>query len=98
MGDLAIDDVSVRSGSCQGHTVSPTISTTTIFSPPVTSESPPSSQAPSPTEQSTSSPSTNRPSLSSALPSSAFSGIVFMPSFLPKEKHLALVVDRTRLK
>ena len=47
-GDLAIDDVSISSGNCKGHTASPTFSTTPIFSPSVTSDqsSPPSSQTP----------------------------------------------------
>ena len=157
-GDLAIDDVSVRSGSCQGHTATPT----SIFSPSVTSDqstfnppssqalsssgpstfSPPSSQASlssppltssplssqassssgSPTssppfiqtsssteqftssppssssEQSSSSQSTKGPSSSSSLPSSALPGIVYMPSFLFRGKHLALIDDRTRLR
>ena len=83
-GDLAIDDVSIRRGNCQGHATSPTFTTTPIFLPSVTSDqsSPPSSQSSSSSGQSVSSPTTNGPSSSSSLPSSAVSGIFYLPSFL----------------
>ena len=105
-GDLAIDDVSIRRGNCQGHATSPTFSTTPIFSPSVTSDpsSHPSSQASSSSGQSASIPSTNGPSSSSSLPSAAVSGIFYLPSFLfwkkkKKEKNtFSLIADRTRYK
>ncbi|KAL9986059.1 hypothetical protein ACROYT_G000125 [Oculina patagonica] len=52
-GDLAIDDVSVTNGSCQGHTATPMLSTTSTFAPPL------------PSVSMTFAPSTDKPSMSS---------------------------------
>ena len=68
-GDLAIDDVSISSGSCQRNTTPPKSSTTSIFTTSLSSEpsmfSPSTNELLLPSETSTVSHSTKEPSFSS---------------------------------